>query len=80
MSISDAIGVLEYLFRGKPLTCIEAADVDSDARVSLTDGIYLFDHLFRGGTSPATPYPECGLPESFAVGCLESLCRSQNAD
>ncbi len=56
IDISDALGVLEYLFIGgaRPY-CLDAADANDDGSVNITDAIGLLDHLFLGGSRPTAP-------------------------
>lgn len=65
---TDAIGILELLFRGLPAPCAAAADADGDLSVNLTDAVYLLHNLFRGGPEPPPPFLECGLPEAILPG------------
>jgi len=53
----DALAVLDYLFGGKPLSCLDAADVDDDGKVSMTDAVYLLNFLYRDGPAPLEPSP-----------------------
>ena len=63
VEISDAVAVLNFLFRGGgPPGCRETADSNNDARVDLSDGIHLLSWLFIGGEAPAAPGPP-------ATGC-----------
>lgn len=67
----DALAILKHLFGGKPLSCIDAADVNDDGRVSLTDVVYLLHFLYRDG--PAPPEPSSALPgedpTADSIGC-----------
>ena len=58
----DALAVLAHLFAGKPLSCLDAADVDDDGKVSITDAVYLLNFLYLDG--PAPPEPSPPLPGS----------------
>jgi len=52
---------------------MEAADVDDNAGVDLTDAVFLLLHLFRGGAPPVHPGPDhpCALDfDGDAVDCL----------
>jgi hypothetical protein len=54
--ITDAIVVLEWLFRGgREPGCRDAADSDDSGVIDLTDPIRLLDFLFRGGPEPPDP-------------------------
>ena len=52
-NITDAIGVLNFLFAGgtEPL-CPEAADIDANGAVNISDPIRLLNFLFGGGDGP----------------------------
>ena len=70
LDISDGIAVINYLFIGRELDCLDAADVDDDEALLITDGVYLLDFLFRTGSAPPAPYPAPGPdPEGDALGC-----------
>ena len=70
LDISDGIAVINYLFIGRELDCLDAADVDDDEALLITDGVYLLDFLFRAGSAPPAPYPDPGPdPEGEALGC-----------
>jgi len=59
--ISDAVALLEYLFRGTAeVACRDAADVDDSGTLGLADAIALLDFLFRSGRPPHPPFDECG--------------------
>jgi hypothetical protein len=61
VGLSDAVLILEHLFRGGPPSgCLRAADPDASGAVNLSDTVFLLVHLFRGGPPPAAPYPACG--------------------
>jgi hypothetical protein len=62
INLTDAISVLNYLFRGlEVVSCEDAADVDDNGTLNLTDVIVLLNHLFRGGPPIAPPYPDAGV-------------------
>jgi len=68
----DPIRILLHLFAGRPakLACEDAADIDDDGVLGLTDAIAALDHLFRGGPAPPAPSADCGSdPTSDALGC-----------
>lgn len=56
----DALAILASLFEGGPLACEDAADVDDDGRITLTDAVHLLTHLHRQGLPP--PFPGPRLP------------------
>lgn len=61
LNIGDPINILYRLFleSGK-FDCREAADSNNDARVDISDGVYLLSFLFLGGPPPADPNAICG--------------------
>ena len=57
-TVTDAIAIFEWLFRGGEVPgCVVAADADDNEVVNLTDGIYVLEYLLRGGTPPPAPGP-----------------------
>ncbi len=60
LDITDAIAILETIFRGRTLDCADAADVNDDGRLTITDPIRLLSFLYLGGDQPAQPYPDAG--------------------
>jgi len=62
-TLNDAITVLYYLFADLPLLCLDAADVNDDGAIDISDPIYEIDYLFRAGPEPTAPFPQCG-PDS----------------
>ena len=74
VEIGDAISSLLYQFRGHPITCLDAADVDNDEDIETDDAIKILVHLFLGGTAPEAPYPAVGIDaEVDTLGCIEGL-------
>ncbi len=62
VDISDAIGVLGYLFLGDAnLTCDDAADANDDGGVNISDPVSILGALFLGEGSLPPPYPEAGV-------------------
>jgi len=61
VDVSDAIGVLEWLFLGGPAPeCLAAADVNGDGGIDLSDASSILSFLFLGGSAPVAPFPDCG--------------------
>ena len=69
--------ILNFLFAGsgdEPV-CEDAADINNDGQINVTDPVNLLNHLFASGEAPADPgLVECGLdpdePDSPAfLGC-----------
>ena len=60
--LSDAVFLVESLFvTNRSFDCMDAADIDDDGRVNVTDAIHAATFLFLGGEAPAAPFRECGL-------------------
>jgi len=61
VNVSDAVQILEHLFRGgaRP-ACPDAADVDDSGKIAITDAVRLLGHLFRGEAPLPAPYPDPG--------------------
>lgn len=73
--LTDAVGILRYLFLGNPdrLRCLDAADVDDDGQVIISDAIHLLNALFLGSAPPAAPFPVCGPdPTDDGLACESS--------
>jgi hypothetical protein len=62
MDLSDAVGLLNYLFLGAPApACQDAADADDDGRLNITDVVYSLGYQFLGSPPPSAPGPDaCG--------------------
>jgi hypothetical protein len=61
ISVTDAIGILLFLFLAGPSPgCLEAADSDDDGRLDTTDPVLILRWLFLGGSAPAPPGPPPG--------------------
>jgi hypothetical protein len=58
VNITDAIGILNYLFGGGSLACPGSVDTNGDLDDNLSDAVYLFNFLFNGGPAPLAPL-EC---------------------
>jgi hypothetical protein len=76
LDISDAVSILSTLFHFpgvRQTACPDAADVDDDGSLRLTDALLVLNFLFRNGVAPAHPYPVAGLdtPLEDALSCLE---------
>lgn len=59
VDISDAIGLLGYLFsEGDPPICLPVADCNSDGNVDITDPVTVLVYLFQGGVDLEPLAPE----------------------
>jgi hypothetical protein len=62
VDLSDAVGVLNYLFLGgKDNRCLEAMDANDDSAIDVSDPLSLLYYLFLGGAAPADPFPFCDI-------------------
>lgn len=56
VNLSDAIYILNYLFKGGPAPDpMEAGDANGSGNVDLSDAIYILNYLFKGGDPPHCP-------------------------
>jgi hypothetical protein len=63
--------MLAYLYQGGALECLDAADVDDNGKLEITDPIRLLTYLFLGGSPPPAPFPETGMdPTQDSLDCL----------
>ena len=75
-NIGDPVGLLNYLFGGGAMACLDAVDVNDDSTVDLSDVVYSLNAIFGipvGGTVPVVPSPNgvCGPdPTADAVSCV----------
>jgi len=72
LDISDAVGILSYLFQGTGTpACLEAADTDNNGEVDITDAVNNLGYQFLGQPPPVDPGPtNCGSdPKTPFLGC-----------
>ena len=76
LGITDAIVLLDHLFRGgETSACLEAGDADDSGALDLTDAVRVLLHLFVGGEPPPAPFPSCGMdPTPDPLECGSSPC------
>lgn len=59
--IADPIWIVNELYlEGPPSQCPDDSDSNDDGIVDASDVVYLIEYLFRAGSSPPTPFLECG--------------------
>ena len=75
VDISDAVGILVYLFQGGQLNdCRSAADVNDDGQIDISDPVVLLAFLFQGGGTPPDPFAACGGDlTTDGLGCQSFL-------
>jgi hypothetical protein len=63
--VSDAIGMLTYLFLGGfETTCLDTLDFDGSTIIDVSDPLNFLQWLFLGTYTPPNPQPPaCGLPD-----------------
>ncbi len=71
---TDAIVILIYLFVNSSFSvipdCLDAADVNDDENVDISDAIVLLTWLNIGGPPPPSPTPNVGFsPYTIALSC-----------
>lgn len=69
--MSDAVTILGFLFLGNRRNdCEDAADVNDDGLVDISDPVRLLGHLFLGSGRPPEPFAACGADTTEdQVGC-----------
>jgi hypothetical protein len=80
VNITDAIFILEHIFRERSLSCSDAADFDDSGIIDVADAVGVYTFLFKGVDVSAPPGPfTCGpdlthdvppLSECDGAGCL----------
>ncbi len=73
--LPDVLGLLAYLFEGAASSCPAALDVDLDGKIAISDPIYLLRFLFRSGSPPRPPFPDCGRGEKTFECASHEGCR-----
>ncbi|MGE4614468.1 MAG: hypothetical protein AAEJ46_09040, partial [Planctomycetota bacterium] len=75
INLADAITVLDALFLGGVINCMDAADTNDDELANIADGVFLLAYLFSGGSAPPAPFGGgCGAdPAGTALDCAEYL-------
>ncbi len=71
ISFFDAAAIMDYLYGGAELTCMDAGDVSDDGIVTVVDPVYLINYLFKDGPEPLAPFPTPGTdPTPDGLDCL----------
>ncbi len=73
INLADAITLLDALFLGGVLNCLDAADTNDDELSNIADGVFLLTYLFSGGPPPPPPFGgPCGAdPAGTALDCAQ---------
>ena len=73
INLADAITVLDALFLGGVINCMDAADTNDDELSNIADGVYVLSYLFSGGPPPPAPFGgSCGPdPAGTALDCAQ---------
>jgi len=74
IALVDAVRILNGFFQDQPLPCADAADVNNNGSIDITDAIHIINFLYRSGLPPAPPFPDlglddAGLPPKDTLGC-----------
>ena len=71
MTIADALAGLYYgIGEGNPPSCEDAADLNDDGVIDVSDAVYSLGYQFGGGSAPHAPFPGCGDdPTSDDLDC-----------
>ena len=94
INLSDGVAILRQLFSGRAgggINCLDAADVDADRSIGITDAIRVLSWLFIDANSITFPFPgppsdvvnpglytfeECAVDPQSTFGCrFPSPCR-----
>jgi len=68
VDLNDAVGILAFLFlNGSVPNCLDAADVNDNGLVELSDYTYVVNFFFNGGPPPPAPYPPPGVDPTPGV-------------
>jgi hypothetical protein len=72
--VTDVILILNYLFRGGTLACLEAADANDDGSVDVSDALKVLLYRYAGRPPPPAPYPAAASdPTPDGLGCASGL-------
>jgi hypothetical protein len=79
VNLVDVISILRWLFvprnEGTWVPCPDAADVDDNGQIEVTDAIEVVLYLFGRGSAPSPPFPAAGRDPEWtspdSLGCLE---------
>ena len=70
IDISDAIAVIDHLFKLSDAPCEDAADANDSGTIDVADALYLVKYLTDGGPAPPPPNDDPGFdPTADALLC-----------
>ena len=69
---ADLAALISY-FQGSPIPCRDAADVNGDGHLDISDLVFLSAYLYQGGNQPPQPFPSCGWQDPV-LGCAHEIC------
>ena len=70
VNVADPLRTLGFLFHQGTLICPDAADVNDNGVLDLTDVLRTLEYIFRRGDPPASPFPQPGAdPTDDSLGC-----------
>jgi hypothetical protein len=68
VDLNDGVDILAFLFIGRSVpNCTDAADVNDNGLVEITDYTYLVNYKFAGGPEPPAPFPTAGVDPTPGV-------------
>ncbi|MGE3164938.1 MAG: FG-GAP-like repeat-containing protein [Planctomycetota bacterium] len=69
VNLADAIRLLDYVFGGQLVDCVQSLDSNGDLSVNVADVVFLLGHLFSGAGPLPQPFPDCGSPDPAGPAC-----------
>lgn len=69
VNLADAIRMLDFVFGGQLVDCVQALDANADASVNVADVVFFLGHLFSGSGPLPAPFPDCGPPDAAGPSC-----------
>ncbi len=70
LDLNDALENLAVLYLGVATDCLASHDVNDDAKLDLSDALYILTALFSSGAMPPAPYPNCGVDVESDFECV----------
>lgn len=77
VDLNDGVDILAFLFIGRSVPpCLDAADINDNGLIELSDYTYLVNFLFNDGPAPPPPHPAAGTDPTPGV----TVPADRNAD